>query len=258
MTLSTLTPLAPAAAPRERDTFADVMCLLGVAPGLAEQAAARMPVAARRVRALAPLFVEGSRADAMYLVRLGTFKAVRVDGDGYEQVLDFAGRGELLGCEALGGLTHAAGAVALEDSAAWVMPVADLNALRRAVPAFDDALQRALARQLLHAGEMAELMSAVAAEVRLARFLVHQSARMVARGQSPRRLLLRMSRRDIASYLGLAHETISRALALLSRWGCVRVHNREVEIVEPNALAACARSTRGRWAPASEPARLAA
>jgi CRP/FNR family transcriptional regulator, anaerobic regulatory protein len=258
MTLAALTTQPAHAAPRERDTFADVMQLLGVTPELANQAAARMPVAARRVRAFAPLFVEGSPAEAVYLVRLGTFKSVRVDGEGYEQVLDFAGRGELLGHEALAGLPHACGAVALEDSAAWVMPKADLSALRRAVPAFDDALQRALARQLLHAGEMAELMSAVAAEVRLARFLVHHSARMVARGQSPCRLLLRMSRRDIASYLGLAHETISRALTLLARWGCLRVHNREIDIVDAAALAACARSTRGRWTPVAEPARLAA
>lgn len=245
MTACTVTPLQSAAA-RDRDTFAEVMRMLGVHADLAGPAAARMPVAFRRVRAFSPLFVEGSPAEAVYLVRAGTFKSIRVDRDGYEQVLSFAGRGELIGHEALGGLAHASGAVALEDSEVWVMPVADLNLLRRQVPAFDQALQRAFSRQLLHAGEMAELMNAVAAEVRLARFFLHESARMVAQGRSGRRLFLRMTRRDIASYLGLAHETISRALGVLARSGCVRVQLREVEIADADALASCARSTRGR------------
>jgi CRP/FNR family transcriptional regulator len=113
-------------------------------------------------------------------------------------------------------------------------------------------LYRALAAQVQHVGEMAELMSAVAAEVRVARFLLQQSARAATNGQSPCRLLLRMSRRDIASYLGLAHETISRCLTLFARWGCLAVRNREVEILDPQALSACARSTRGRWSPGDD------
>lgn len=241
----------PASLPRE--TCADVMRVMGVAPEYTEAAEAQVPVAARRVPALAPLFVEGGPADALYLGRHGHFKVLNINREGYEQVLDFAGRGDLMGCEVLGRATHASSAIALDDSSAWVLPLRDLRALRRSVPAFDDVLHRALAQQVQHVGEMAELMSAVAAEVRLARFLLHQSARAAARGQSPRRLLLRMSRRDIASYLGLAHETISRGMTLFARWGCLVVHNREIEILDPQMLAACARSTRGRWAPGDEP-----
>jgi CRP/FNR family transcriptional regulator, anaerobic regulatory protein len=88
-------------------------------------------------------------------------------------------------------------------------------------------------------------MAAVAADARLARFLVQLSSSMAERGQSPRRLLLRMNRRDIASHLGLAHETISRSLRLLADAGWLRVHNREIEILDPVALRRCARSTRG-------------
>ena len=235
--------------PFERETCADLLRLMDVTP---DPGAERIPVAARRVAAAAPLFVEGAPAEAIYVVRHGGFKAVKTHSDGYEQVLDFAARGELLGGEVLSRPLHSVGAVALEDSSAWVLPLRELNALRQAVPAFNVALQRTLSRQLLHAGEMADLMSAVAAEVRVARFLIHQSARMAARGQSSRRLLLRMSRRDIGSYLGLAHETISRTLTLLARWGCVRVNNREIDILDPDMLGACARSTRGRWSPAAE------
>ena len=104
------------------------------------------------------------------------------------------------------------------------------------------------------------MMAAVAAETRLARFLVWMSTCMAERGQSPRRLYLRMSRRDIASLLGVAHETVSRSFTALAEWGYLRVDNREVEILDAAGLRGCTRSTRGlpeesgrpsQWPPAS-------
>jgi CRP/FNR family transcriptional regulator len=87
-------------------------------------------------------------------------------------------------------------------------------------------------------------MAAVAAEVRLARFLLHLSHRMAACGQSPRRFVLRMSRRDIASYLGVAHETVSRSFTALAGWGLVEVDNREVAIADMEGLRALSLGTR--------------
>ena len=100
-------------------------------------------------------------------------------------------------------------------------------------------------------GELAEMMAAVAAEVRLARFLLQLSRRMDECGQSPRRFHLRMSRRDIASYLGVAHETVSRSFGALARWGWLRVDNREVEILDLPGLKHFALNTRrgGRRGP---------
>jgi CRP/FNR family transcriptional regulator len=71
------------------------------------------------------------------------------------------------------------------------------------------------------------------------------SERMQACGQSPRRLYLRMSRSDIASYLGVAHATVSRSFSALAAWGCLRVNNRDVEILDMPRLRAFSRSTRG-------------
>jgi CRP/FNR family transcriptional regulator, anaerobic regulatory protein len=165
--------------------------------------------------------------------------------DGYEHVLAFAWRRDVIGYDGLYREHYAFGAVALEDSRVITLPMAALPALRQQSPALDAALQPLIARQLAHAGEIAEVMSAVAADVRLARFLVQLSNRMVECGQSPRRLLLRMNRRDIANHLGLAHETISRSLRVLSDAGWLRVDNRDVEILDPQNLKRCARSTRG-------------
>jgi CRP/FNR family transcriptional regulator len=88
------------------------------------------------------------------------------------------------------------------------------------------------------------MMAAVAAEVRLARFLLQLSRRMADCGESPRRFHLRMSRRDIASYLGVAHETVSRSFGALARWGLLCVDNREVEILDLPGLKQFAQNTR--------------
>jgi CRP/FNR family transcriptional regulator, anaerobic regulatory protein len=201
--------------------------------------------AVHRVARGATLLHEGAHAQTLFIVQTGSFKSVKTAEDGYEHVLGFAWPRDLIGYDGLYREHYAFGAVALEDSRAVVLPMTGLAALRQRSPALDEALQALIARQLAHAGEIAEVMSAVAADARLARFLVQLSGRMAERGQSPRRLLLRMNRRDIANHLGLAHETISRSLRLLSERGWLRVDNRDIEILDPAGLRRCARSTRG-------------
>lgn len=199
----------------------------------------------RRVRSGAPLFHEGTRADSVHVVKLGTFKVLRLADDGYEQVLGFAGPGDVIGFDALHDGLHPNSALALEDSSVYALPVRELETLRRRVSELDRALQLHLSAQLAGSASLAEVMAAVASEVRLARFLLQRSARMQACGQSSRRLRLPMSRRDIASHLGVAHETVSRSFGELAAWGYLSVDNREVEILDPQGLRELARNTRG-------------
>jgi len=221
--------------------LSDVMRVLGTDP---DAQAADCPVGLWRVPKGASLYREADRCDAIHVVRSGTFKSLKTLEDGYEQVLGFASRGDVLGFEAWGAAHHPFGVVALEDSSVFALTLRELDAWRMRCPNFDHALLGRLANQLNRLSETAELMAAVAAEVRLARFLVALSANMASRGESPTRLLLRMTRRDIASLLGVAHETISRGFALLAEWGYLRVDIREVEILDLDGLRACARSTR--------------
>lgn len=197
-----------------------------------------------RVRAGAPLLLEGAPADLVHVVRSGSFKCQRVGEDGYEQVLAFLGPGDVPGIDALDSGRHDCGVVALEDSTVYALPAREFERLRRLHPALDQGLQHAMARQLADTRRTVEMMAAVAAEVRLGRFLLWLSESMAARGQSPRRLLLRMSRRDIASLLGIAHETVSRAFTALADLGLLRVENRDVEILDAQGLRRATRATR--------------
>ena len=210
----------------------------GVMPG------GSVPIALRRIRAGEALYHEGGPAHAVYFVRAGTFKSTRTAEDGYEQVLGFAGRAELLGFDALCTDCHPTSAVALEESRVYVVLVRDLYSVEQRMPEFGRTVHLAVSRALARRGELADVMAAVAAEVRLARFLMQLSHSKAACGESPRRFYLRMSRRDIASHLGVAHETVSRSFSALAGLGGLRVNNREVESLDVDALRSLARSTR--------------
>lgn len=190
------------------------------------------------------LFHEGNRLRCFHKVLAGDFKLIRTEEDGYEQVLDFPGKGELLGLDALDTGVHGCSAIALCDASVLVLPATSVEELRRVCPDIDVDLRIALGRSHRRLADLAWMTAPTGADRRTARFLLHTARRMEARGQSPRRLRLPMRRRDIASHLGLAHESVTRALTAMAETGMLHVHLREIEIVDPVALEAFARSPR--------------
>ncbi len=240
-------PRTPLRDPATRKSLNDLLSLLGTlhTEDIAScESAARISVGFRRVAAGESLIDMGAPVLAMYFVHTGTFKIARSDRDGYEQVLAFAGRGEALGSDALCADAHPTSVIALEDSTVYAIPRAEVAAIRRALPAFDQALQRAACMALSRSNDLVDIMAAVSAEVRLARFLLQVSRQMAAQGMSPRRFVLRMGRRDIASMLGVALATVSRSFGALAAVHLVEVDDRDVEILDVDALREYARCTR--------------
>ena len=224
-------------------TFADLLQMSDV-PVDPSGTAARTPLTLRKVHAGERLVHEGAPANAIFFVCAGTFKVFRTDEDGYEQVLAFALRSEVLGFDALCMTSYPVAISALEESAVYVIPRCDIPHLCAALPAFGLMLQRSGSITLARSRELVDIMAAVASEVRLARFLIQHSRRMADCGQSPHRFLLRMGRRELSSLLGVAHETVSRSFTALSALDLIQVSAREVEILDMDRLGAFARSTR--------------
>lgn len=188
--------------------------------------------------------LEGAPVRSIHVVRCGAFKCVRVLEDGYEQVVSFADRGDVLGFDGLNRGRHVTSAIALEDSTVYMLPVDELEAMTTVAPELGRALHAVISRELADARRTADMMAAVCSETRLARFLLWCSDRAAERGESARRLRLRMGRRELASLLGVAHETVSRCFTNLARQGVLRVDNREIEILDAPALLAHTRGTR--------------
>lgn len=230
---------------QERAGLRDMLRRLGLPEADAMTAQADAGIAIWNVFQDGVLLREGDLAPPLYVVRSGMFKSTRVLEDGYEQVLSFALPGELLGSVALRGGRQPTTVTALQDSTVYALPLGRLQALRSACPALDMALEQALSRQLVRTAEAAAMSAPVSSEVRLARFLLWLSQCMADAGQSPRRLLLHMGRRDIASLLCVAHETVSRGFTNLAAVGYVLARRKEVEILDLESLREFARFTRG-------------
>lgn len=200
--------------------------------------------ATRRVRAGASLVHQGAVLDSLYFVTSGTLKVFHMDVDGYEQIQAFMLRGDVLGIDGAYEGVHKSGAVALEDSTVAILPFREWVRLGHVIPAFEQLMLQATARELARRGATLQVLAAVGAEVRVARFLLQMARRQALLGYSSRRLVLRMRRRDIASYLGVAHETVSRSLTALADWGYIRVMHREIELLDEAGLDTFQQSTR--------------
>ena len=205
---------------------------------------AQIPVLLRRVGAGQSLVHEGADAYAIFFVRSGTFKVFRTDEDGYEQVLAFAVRGEVLAFDVLCMKSYPAAMQALEDSSVFVIPRRDIAKISQDLPSFALVLQKAGSQTLAQSRDWVDILAAVDSDVRLARFLIQLSRQMAGCGQSPRLFLLRMGRREIASLLGVAHETVSRCFSALAAMRLIEVKNREIEILDMAGLREFSRNTR--------------
>ena len=184
------------------------------------------------------LFRIGDAFTAVYAVRTGFFKTCTAGDDGREQVTGFQTAGELLGFDGIGSDRYCCDAVALEDSQVCTIPYASLEALSNGFPALQRQLHRILSREIVRDHGVMLLLGSMRAEERVASFLLNLSMRLRARGFSASELLLRMTREEIGSYLGLKLETVSRTFSKFHEEGILEVSQRNVRIVDAVALQA--------------------
>jgi len=179
------------------------------------------------------LFREGDNFQALYAVKSGALKTYTIDNQGREHVLGFHIGGELVGFDGIHSGHNRCNAVALQTTSVCAMPYARLEQLIHEVPGLQAQVLRVMSRELSASNQLATDHSA---EERLAGFLVSLSRRYGRRGLPPQLLTLPMPRRDIASHLRLATETVSRLFARFQEEGIVVVRRREVEIKDLKAL----------------------
>ncbi len=184
------------------------------------------------------IFREGDPFTAIAAVRAGTVKTCVVDRNGHEQVRGFHLPGELIGLSAISNARYPCNAIALDTVMLCKFSFPQLALLAARMPGVQEQLFRLLSQDI---GKAALLAGDFSADERMAAFLVSLSRRYAARGFSATRLHLTMGRTDIANYLRLAAETVSRVLRRFQDDGLVAVDRRELEIRDPVRLLALAR-----------------
>lgn len=184
------------------------------------------------------LFRAGDTLQAIYAVRSGSFKTMRIDCDGYEHVVGFHLPSELIGLDAIYAGVHPGNAIALSAGTVCIFPYDALVRMAAEAGTLTERLLRLFSRQMagnpMAAGDYT-------AEESLAAFMLMLSQRMHPRGEAATRLLLPMSRADIANHLRLAGATLSRCLARLQARGLIRLEQRVLYLDDVNGLRQLAR-----------------
>ncbi len=207
--------------------------------GLSEEELVRVDelVASRRsIKRGQALFHTGEKFSSLFAVRTGFFKTTVTTEDGRDQVTGFQMAGEIIGLDGIVNERHTCDAIALEDAEVCVMPFDRIEDSSREVGALQHHVHKIMSREIVREHGVMLLLGSMRAEERLAAFLLNLVQRLQARGFSSQELILRMTREEIGSYLGMKLETVSRTFSRFADEGIIEVRQRHIHIVDEQAL----------------------
>lgn len=182
------------------------------------------------------LYLAGQSTKTVSVVRSGSVKAYQLSQDGDEIVSGFYLPGEILGLDALSSEKHPGFAVALEDSRTCEIPFKDFVNMLKTSPKLNQVMLRLLSEEMAETRELLLVVGRLDARTRVALFLMSMSRRLARRNQDPDQFRLTMDRRDIANYLGLTIETVSRTLSAMQREKVIEVRGKLVRVLDRPAL----------------------
>ncbi|EGV37016.1 fumarate/nitrate reduction transcriptional regulator Fnr [Neisseria weaveri] len=190
----------------------------------------------RRLKKGEYLFRAGEVFTSLFAIRTGFFKTTVASQDGRDQVTGFFMSGELVGMDGICSHVHSCDAVALEDSEVCELPFAHMEELGRQIPSLQTHFFRLMSREIVRDQGVMLLLGNMRAEERLAAFLLNLSNRLYSRGFAANDFILRMSREEIGSYLGLKLETVSRTLSKFHQEGWISVEHKHIRILDAQVL----------------------
>ena len=179
----------------------------------------------------AEIFGEGEDAEYIYRVVSGAVRTMRFTADGRRQILGFHLPGDIFGLVI--GDAHTLSAEAVANCDVVMVRRSCLDKAASEDPAATRALLALTSEQLSTARAHALVLGRKGAGERVAAFLVELAGRFVSKQE----LDLPMSRADIADYLGLTIETVSRAFSEFEREHAIALpSSRHVVMRNPSAL----------------------
>lgn len=188
---------------------------------------------AHPVHAGTHLFRAGEPFTSVAAVRSGCFKSYLIDRQGVEKVTDFHLPGDLIGLDAIYASSYLSSCVALDTGAVCTLRFGSVSALARRITNLQSEILSLMSERIANLEVMCNDFSA---ERRLALFLDSISKRYSKRGYSDKEFNLPISRRDLANYLRLAVETVSRVLGRLKSNGVLDVSGKRFRILDQEAL----------------------
>jgi CRP/FNR family transcriptional regulator, anaerobic regulatory protein len=205
-------------------------------------------IAPRNIRQGQHVFNAGDEFDGIYMVRSGFFKSYFVDADGEIQVTGFHFPGELFGIDGIETGQYNNAVEALDTGSICKIPFSfftdpqqesqdcrQSNAQKTRLMA---AMVRVMSKAIARDRNLIFALGKMNAKRRFAAFLVDMTERMAQSGYSANEIRLCMGRIDIANYLCLAMETVSRLFTLFQSMGILEIKRRDLVITDMKALQA--------------------
>lgn len=179
---------------------------------------------------------DGDRFHTLYAVRSGAIKTCKTTETGEEQIIDFCLPGDLIGLDAIHSGHFNCHAIALDTSSICALDFHEFERLCETSPVFRKAFFRRMSAGIQRNENFVVTLGTRDAYQRLAAFLVTLTEYYGDHGYSRLEFVLPMSRADIADYLNLAVETVSRLFSRLQSESCVQVKRSAVRIMNLDGL----------------------
>ncbi len=185
----------------------------------------------------AKLFEQGQPLTAIYAVCSGAFKLSQQNDEGIEKVVGFRFPGEVMGEDALFLEKYNYSAIALGDNSVCEVFVAPLSACGNLVPELQQNLIKLLTKQSFEQQRNTQaLIGKKSADCLLAAFLLNICQRYAKHSGTTTGLELTMSRYDIANFLGIRRETLSRLLSKLQQEQIISIKGTRFSILSLDSL----------------------
>jgi CRP/FNR family transcriptional regulator len=182
------------------------------------------------------LFQAGDTFHSLYIVHSGSVKITIESSDGEQQITGFYFPGDLIGIDGFGNGCHTYAVEALETSSFCDISVKQFEDATNRIPLLQQQFFKLISREIRHEQELMLLLGRMDSRRRLASFLVAMSSQLQAQGYSSHSINLSMTRHDIANYLGLAIETVSRLLTIFQNNDVLGVMRRNITIKDQRRL----------------------
>lgn len=190
------------------------------------------------------LFRQGDPVRYFYIVNSGIAKQFITNSDGTEQVVNFTLAGESVSLDYLEGGRHNSNVMALDTTSVCAIPVSRLNGHKDLKAAVAVHLLKFATTEIARRHVLQQLIGQGSAENKLAYFIMDMANRLENTGHPAECVILQMSRHDIANYLCLADETVSRLFSKFSEWRILDVDKKHVQIVDLDTLRTLANTRR--------------
>lgn len=218
----------------------EICCLAGLHDAMSTRID---DIVARRepVRAGASIILQDSTAESLFAVKSGALKSYATLSDGSRQIVDFHFPGELIGIDTLSSGHHRHTVEALTDSSVCRLRLSRIPLMAQHIQEFQHHMIRALSQRMRQEYWVPLMMGAQSAEQRAATFLLSIFNRLSQRALPAVQFKLPMSRQEIANYLGLAVETVSRMFQRMQQLNVMEVRGRHVKLCDIHMLRRLAR-----------------